>query len=150
MRRWGRHRHGLDLPHYAVSIVRGRGIDANALRWLAAHHAPADVVFVDVREQSELDATGRIEGSVHVSRGLLEAKTDPESSTHDPVLSSGKRLVTYCASGARAALAAKTLADMGVTRVAHVHGGIVQHQIADIDEMTVEDQRPHGFGHVAA
>ncbi|MFJ9579257.1 phosphoribosyltransferase [Streptomyces sp. NPDC101191] len=47
MRRWARHRHGLDLPHYAVSIVRGRGIDANALRWLAEHHDPADVVFVD-------------------------------------------------------------------------------------------------------
>ncbi|MEU5664555.1 phosphoribosyltransferase [Streptomyces longwoodensis] len=47
MRRWARHRHGLDLPHYAVSIVRGRGIDATALRWLAAHHDPADVVFVD-------------------------------------------------------------------------------------------------------
>ncbi|NEV87116.1 phosphoribosyltransferase [Streptomyces tendae] len=47
MRRWARCRHGLDLPHYAVSIVRGRGIDANALRWLADHHDPADVVFVD-------------------------------------------------------------------------------------------------------
>ncbi|MEV7371909.1 phosphoribosyltransferase domain-containing protein [Streptomyces sp. NPDC090301] len=47
MRRWAQARHGLDLPHYAVSIVRGRGIDANALRWLAAHHDPADVVFVD-------------------------------------------------------------------------------------------------------
>ena len=47
MRRWARHAHGLDLPHYAVSIVRGRGIDANALRWLAAHHDPADAVFVD-------------------------------------------------------------------------------------------------------
>ncbi|WP_329072945.1 phosphoribosyltransferase [Streptomyces sp. NBC_01429] len=47
MRRWARHRHGLDLPHYAISIVRGRGIDANALRWLAANHDPADVVFVD-------------------------------------------------------------------------------------------------------
>ncbi|CAM5554319.1 phosphoribosyltransferase [Streptomyces pilosus] len=47
MRRWARHRHQLDLPHYAVSIVRGRGIDANALRWLAAHHDPRDVVFVD-------------------------------------------------------------------------------------------------------
>ncbi|WP_372349024.1 phosphoribosyltransferase [Streptomyces sp. KL116D] len=47
MRRWAQWRHGLDLPHYAVSIVRGRGIDANALRWLAAHHDPADVVFVD-------------------------------------------------------------------------------------------------------
>ncbi|MCS0601303.1 phosphoribosyltransferase [Streptomyces sp. LP11] len=47
MRRWAKFRHGLDLPHYAVSIVRGRGIDANALRWLAAHHDPRDVVFVD-------------------------------------------------------------------------------------------------------
>ncbi|MEW1862398.1 phosphoribosyltransferase [Streptomyces sp. NPDC088194] len=47
MRRWAEHAHGLRLPHYAVSIVRGRGIDANALRWLAAHHDPADVVFVD-------------------------------------------------------------------------------------------------------
>ncbi|GAA0603547.1 phosphoribosyltransferase [Streptomyces crystallinus] len=47
MRRWAQRRHGLDLPHYAVSIVRGRGIDPNALRWLAAHHDPADVVFVD-------------------------------------------------------------------------------------------------------
>src|SRR5690606_1529760 len=47
MRRWAQYRHGLDLPHYAVSIVRGRGIDANALHWLAAHHDPPDVVFVD-------------------------------------------------------------------------------------------------------
>ena len=47
MRRWARHAHGLDLPHYAVSIVRGRGIDTAALRWLADHHDPADVVFVD-------------------------------------------------------------------------------------------------------
>ncbi|MGW3059935.1 phosphoribosyltransferase [Streptomyces goshikiensis] len=47
MRRWARARHGLDLPHYAVSIVRGRGIDTNALRWLAVHHDPADIVFVD-------------------------------------------------------------------------------------------------------
>ncbi|MGY0062176.1 phosphoribosyltransferase [Streptomyces sp. LZ34] len=47
MRRWARHAHGLDLPHYAISIVRGRGIDTTALRWLADRHDPADVVFVD-------------------------------------------------------------------------------------------------------
>lgn len=47
MRRWARQAHGTDLPHYAVSIVRGRGIDTNALRWIASHHDPADVVFVD-------------------------------------------------------------------------------------------------------
>jgi pyrimidine operon attenuation protein/uracil phosphoribosyltransferase len=47
MRRWAQHTRGLRLPHYAVSIVRGRGIDGNALRWLAAHHDPANAVFVD-------------------------------------------------------------------------------------------------------
>ncbi|MGW2642003.1 phosphoribosyltransferase [Streptomyces sp. NPDC001348] len=73
MRRWARFRHGLELPHYAVSIVRGRGIDANALRWLAAHHDPRDVVFVDgwtgkgaiTRELA--DALAAFEASDHVT-----------------------------------------------------------------------------------
>lgn len=47
MRRWAWHLHGLALPHYAVSIVRGRGIDRVALDFLAAHHDPSSVVFVD-------------------------------------------------------------------------------------------------------
>ncbi|WP_460864105.1 cysteine protease StiP family protein [Rhodococcus aerolatus] len=47
VRRWAQQVHGLDWPHLAVSIVRGRGIDPVALAWLAAHHDPARVVFVD-------------------------------------------------------------------------------------------------------
>lgn len=47
MRRWAKRRHGVTLPHYAVSIVRDRGIDFAALDYLAAHHDPAQVVFVD-------------------------------------------------------------------------------------------------------
>ncbi len=47
MRRWAAQRRGIDLPHYSISIVRGRGIDTVALRWLAAHHNPAAVMFVD-------------------------------------------------------------------------------------------------------
>ncbi|MCZ2830742.1 cysteine protease StiP family protein [Modestobacter sp. VKM Ac-2986] len=47
MRRWARAAHGLDLPHAALSILRGRGIDQVALAWLAATHDPRDVVFVD-------------------------------------------------------------------------------------------------------
>jgi hypothetical protein len=39
--------HGLELPHYAVSIVRGRGIDRIALRHLATRHDPSEVMFVD-------------------------------------------------------------------------------------------------------
>ena len=47
LRRWARYAHGLDVPHYAISIVRGRGIDTVALRYLAEHHDPASVMFVD-------------------------------------------------------------------------------------------------------
>lgn len=47
MRRWAAFRHGIELPHFAVSIVRGRGIDRMALKYLASHHDPKSVVFVD-------------------------------------------------------------------------------------------------------
>jgi len=47
MRRWLEQRHSIEAPHYAMSIVRGRGIDQVALRYLAEHHDPASVMFVD-------------------------------------------------------------------------------------------------------
>ncbi|MGH8860198.1 MAG: cysteine protease StiP domain-containing protein, partial [Jatrophihabitantaceae bacterium] len=47
MRRWARWRHGVDLAHYAASIVRGRGIDRVALSYLAAAHGASRVMFVD-------------------------------------------------------------------------------------------------------
>ncbi|WP_327009995.1 cysteine protease StiP family protein [Dactylosporangium sp. NBC_01737] len=47
MRRWAQFAHGVQPPHYAVSIVRGRGIDGEAMRYLARHHDPARVMFVD-------------------------------------------------------------------------------------------------------
>ncbi|HEY2297572.1 MAG TPA: phosphoribosyltransferase [Jatrophihabitans sp.] len=47
MRRWAQFAHGVDLPHYTVSIVRGRGIDPIALQYLATHHDPSHVMFVD-------------------------------------------------------------------------------------------------------
>jgi phosphoribosyl transferase-like protein len=47
MRRWARFAHGVELAHYTVSILRGRGIDAMALRYLAARYDPARVMFVD-------------------------------------------------------------------------------------------------------
>jgi adenine/guanine phosphoribosyltransferase-like PRPP-binding protein len=47
MRRWARFAHDLDVPHYALSIVRGRGIDMVALEYLANHHDPTRIMFVD-------------------------------------------------------------------------------------------------------
>jgi len=47
MRRWAGLRQGIDVPHYSVSIVRGRGIDMAALDHIVARHDPHRIVFVD-------------------------------------------------------------------------------------------------------
>jgi rhodanese-related sulfurtransferase len=80
------------------------------------------VVFVDVREGSEREK-GTIKGSIHASRGFLEFHADPASPMHKPELASGKKLVLFCGSGGRSALAANTLKTMGIDNVAHVAGG---------------------------
>ena len=81
------------------------------------------VLFVDLREPHEVAESGRVDGAVNVPRGLLEFQADPDSPAHRPELSQGRRLVLYCGSGARSALAAKTLQDMGIGDVVHVPGG---------------------------
>ncbi len=82
-----------------------------------------DTVFVDVREADER-ARGFIPGSVHAARGFLEFIADPEGPMHNPIISPDKRLVLYCGSGGRSALAAKTLHDMGFPRVCSLAGGV--------------------------
>lgn len=86
-------------------------------------HGEPGYSFIDIREESER-ARGTIAGSVHVPRGFLEFQADPDSPMHNPVFSSGDRLVLFCASGGRLALAAKTLVDMGFTDVCHIAGGM--------------------------
>jgi rhodanese-related sulfurtransferase len=83
-----------------------------------------DIVFIDVRDLPELERDGKIPGAVHVSRGVLEFAADPESPSHKDVFVSGKKLILYCASGLRSALAAHRLREMGFRRVAHIGGGM--------------------------
>jgi rhodanese-related sulfurtransferase len=96
-------------------------LSAEAAVKLANH---SDVTFVDVRDQGEREKIGTIKGAVHAPRAFLEFLADPGSERHLPVFSSGKHLVLFCASGGRSALAAKTLKDMGLARVAHIAGGL--------------------------
>jgi predicted phosphoribosyltransferase len=47
IKRYLRAAHKVEVPHYAVSIMRGRGIDFNALRYLAKNYSPERIIFVD-------------------------------------------------------------------------------------------------------
>jgi rhodanese-related sulfurtransferase len=54
---------------------------------------------------------------VHVSRGMLEFRADPDSPYHDKSFHKDRPVIVYCASGGRSALAGKTLKDLGYTEV---------------------------------
>ena len=84
--------------------------------------AAGNVLLVDVRDAPEVETSGKAEGAVHVSRGMLEFRADPESAFHDKNFSKDKAVIVYCASGGRAALAGKTLKELGYERVFNLGG----------------------------
>jgi rhodanese-related sulfurtransferase len=84
--------------------------------------AKGNTLVVDVRDAPELEKSGKIAGALHHSRGMLEFRADPDSPYHDKNFAKDKKVIVYCASGGRAALAGKALKDMGYTQVYNMGG----------------------------
>ena len=80
--------------------------------------------LIDIREARELEKTGSVENSVHISRGMLEIFLDPNSAYFQQgKLDQNKEMVLFCAGGVRSALAVKALQNMGYEKVSHIEGG---------------------------
>ena len=80
--------------------------------------------LIDIRETRELEKTGSVENSVHISRGMLEIFLDPNSVYFQKgKLDQNKEMVLFCAGGVRSALAVKALKNMGYEKVSHIDGG---------------------------
>ncbi len=96
-----------------------------------------DVLVVDVRDAPEVEKDGKVAGALHVSRGMLEFRADPESPYHDKSFSREKTIIVYCASGGRSALSGKVLKELGYDQVYNLgaykewveSGGPVDHVI---------------------
>ena len=79
--------------------------------------AKGNTLVLDVRDAPELAQSGKVAGALHVSRGMLEFRADPDSPYHDKNFARDKTVIVYCASGGRAALSGKLLKDMGYPHV---------------------------------
>jgi len=84
--------------------------------------AKGNTLVLDVRDGTEVAASGKIAGALHVSRGLLEFRADPDSPAHDKNFDEDKTILVYCGSGGRAALSGKLLKDMGYDHVYNLGG----------------------------
>lgn len=91
---------------------------------VAAELATGNVALIDIREPEERAASGAIPGSIHAARGMIEFYADPTSAYHRPEFDTERRIILYCASGGRSALATRSLQGLGYHRVAHLDGGL--------------------------
>jgi len=95
------------------------------------YHLDDDMaLLIDVREIHERENEGYIPNSLHISRGLLEFQVDPESPAYVKELTEANKLILYCDTGGRSALAAKTLIEMGFPDVALLAGGYAAWHLA--------------------
>jgi len=79
--------------------------------------ANGNTLVVDVRDAPEVETSGKVAGAVHIPRGMLEFRADPESPYHDQSFAKDKAVIVYCASGGRAALGGQALKELGYAEV---------------------------------
>jgi rhodanese-related sulfurtransferase len=105
---------GLELAREARKEVREMDV-ADARKWMTE----SDTLILDVREADEY-AQGYIPGAVNIPRGMLEFRVGaiPQMRSTDA------KVLVYCRSGQRGALAAQTLKRMGYTNVVSLKPGI--------------------------
>ena len=85
-------------------------------------HARGQSVFIDVRDSNSLRQTGTIAGAHHVPRGMVELSADPESEYYKPFFEKDAQLCVVCGAGLMAAMAGKTLIEMGYKNIINVGG----------------------------
>ena len=97
-----------------------KGVSPEQAQALAAS---GEALIIDLRDPRELEREGRIPGTRHCPRGMLEFWIDPESPYHKPYFAENKTFIFQCASGWRSALAARTAKEMGLGPVLNLTGG---------------------------
>jgi rhodanese-related sulfurtransferase len=79
-------------------------------------------LVVDVRDAAEVEQSGKVAGAVHIPRGMVEFRADPETPYYDASFAKDKAVILYCGSGGRAALSGKALKEMGYDEVYNLGG----------------------------
>lgn len=79
-------------------------------------------VFIDVRDSGAIAQSGTIKGAHRIARGMMEFTADPDMQFYNDVLQKDADIYLVCGAGGQAALAGKTLKDMGYQHVTNIGG----------------------------
>ena len=125
-----------------MSILSSKTLVDNALKEIKTINTDEAVQLlednkcnlIDIRDVRELERDGRVEGSHHIPRGMLEFWLDPGSAYfQEGKLDQEKEMVLFCAGGLRSALAVKSLQEMGFEKISHIDGGFAAISQSDFE-----------------
>ncbi|NNU81405.1 rhodanese-like domain-containing protein [Halovulum dunhuangense] len=85
-------------------------------------HGAGNALFVDVRDSAAIEKSGTIAGALRIPRGFLEFAACDTSQYYNPAMKRDAEIVLVCGAGGQAALAGKTLKEMGYAKVYNVGG----------------------------
>ena len=135
MKRYIRYKYKQDVPHYAVSIIRGRGIDKNAMNYLLERYEPSRLLFVDgwigkgaILRELEKD----LEEYEGVSKELA-VLADPANAsdlcgTHEDIL-----IPSSCLNSTVSGLISRTFLRSDIIGEKDFHGAVYYEELKDSD-----------------
>ena len=130
---WQKYR--LEVPHYAISIIKGRGIDDNAMNYLLKQYQPRQLLFVDgwIGKGAILDELRQaVEAYEGVSPELAVA-ADPANvtalcGTHEDIL-----IPSSCLNCTVSGLVSRTVLREDIIGPNDFHGAVYYGELADAD-----------------
>jgi ribosomal protein L7Ae-like RNA K-turn-binding protein len=135
LKRYIQKKYALDAPHYSISIIRGRGIDENAIKYLLKKYAPQQLLFVDgwIGKGAIL---GELEKDVQKFNGIspqLAVVADPANmtdlcGTHEDIL-----IPSSCLNSTVSGLVSRTFLREDIIGPEDFHGAVYYGELKDVD-----------------
>ena len=135
VKRYIRYKYSIDVPHYSISIIRGRGIDDNAMKFLLGKYRPEQLLFVDgwIGKGAILNELKKdIEAYKGVSSDIAVI-ADPANvtelcGTHEDIL-----IPSSCLNSTVSGLVSRTFLRSDIIGKDDFHGAVYYGELADSD-----------------
>lgn len=135
VKRYIRQKYQLDVPHYSISIIKGRGIDNNAMKYLLERYQPQQLLFLDgwIGKGAILD---ELRKDIRAYKGVssdIAVAADPANvtelcGTHDDIL-----IPSSCLNCTVSGLVSRTFLRDDIIGADDFHGAVYYGELADAD-----------------
>lgn len=128
-------KYGMKIPHYTISIIRGRGIDRNAMDFILARHNPKGIQFIDGwtgKGAIRKVLTEALKDYPHISQDLAvlsdSAFSAEKCGTHEDFL-----IASSCLNSTVSGLLSRTFLRNDIIGANDFHGSAFYSELADKD-----------------